>query len=89
MITAYASVETAVQALKEGAFDYITKPIDPDELSHLVKRAVEQRRLKFENVQLRQKVDQLVTPTHIVGTARRCARCWRWSARSPAPTPRC
>jgi DNA-binding NtrC family response regulator len=67
MITAYASVETAVQALKQGAFDYITKPIDPDELSHLVRRAVEQRRLRFENIQLRQKVDQLVTPTHIVG----------------------
>jgi DNA-binding NtrC family response regulator len=44
-----------------------TKPIDPDELSHLVRRAVEQRRLRFENIQLRQKVDQLVTPTHIVG----------------------
>ncbi|MBU1677845.1 MAG: response regulator, partial [Bacteroidetes bacterium] len=44
MITAYASVETAVQALKEGAFDYITKPFDPDYLSHLVKNAVKQKR---------------------------------------------
>jgi DNA-binding NtrC family response regulator len=60
-------VETAVQALKEGAFDYITKPIDPDELSHVVKRAIEQRRLVSENVQLREKVDQLSTPSHIVG----------------------
>jgi DNA-binding NtrC family response regulator len=67
MITAYASVETAVQALKEGAFDYIVKPIDPDELSHLVRRAVEQRRLAAENVQLRQQVEQLVTPAEIVG----------------------
>jgi DNA-binding NtrC family response regulator len=67
MITAYASVDTAVQALKEGAFDYITKPIDPDELSHLVRRAVEQRRLTAENVQLREKVEQLVTPGEIVG----------------------
>jgi DNA-binding NtrC family response regulator len=67
MITAYASVETAVQALKEGAFDYVTKPIDPDDLSHLVKRAIEQRRLKVENVQLRQKVDRLIAPTPIVG----------------------
>ena len=71
MITAYASVETAVRALKQGAFDYITKPIDPDELSHLVRRAVEQRRLKFENVRLREKVDQLVTPTHIIGDSSR------------------
>ena len=36
IMTGYASVETAVQALKHGAYDYITKPVDPDELSHLV-----------------------------------------------------
>ena len=36
MITAFASVDTAVRALKQGAFDYVTKPIDPDELTHLV-----------------------------------------------------
>jgi DNA-binding NtrC family response regulator len=70
MITAYASVETAVQALKEGAFDYVTKPIDPDELSHLVRRAAEQRRLKSENVQLRHKIEQLSAPSHIVGESR-------------------
>ena len=67
MITAYASVETAVQALKEGAFDYVTKPVDPDELSRLVRRATEKRRLVAENAQLRQKVEQLVTPSAIVG----------------------
>jgi len=49
MITAFASVETAVRALKLGAFDYVTKPIDPDELSHLVTRALDTRRLKEEN----------------------------------------
>ena len=38
MITAFASVDTAVRALKQGAFDYVAKPIDPDELSHLVLR---------------------------------------------------
>ncbi len=38
IITAYASVPSAVQALKNGAFDYVTKPIDPDELSHLIKK---------------------------------------------------
>jgi len=67
MITAYASVETAVQALKEGAFDYITKPIDPDELSHVVRRAIEQRRLRSENVKLRRQVEQLSSPSPIIG----------------------
>jgi len=69
MITAFASVDSAVQALKEGAFDYVTKPIDPDELSHLVRRAVEKRRLQRENAQLRRNVDQLSTPTTIVGAS--------------------
>jgi DNA-binding NtrC family response regulator len=69
MITAYASVETAVLALKRGAFDYITKPIDPDELSHLVKRAIEQRHLKVESVALREKVERLSTPGIIIGSS--------------------
>ncbi len=67
MITAYASVETAVQALKQGAFDYITKPIDPDELSHIVRKALEQRRLRTENLQLRQKIEELSQLGEIVG----------------------
>ncbi|MCC6406295.1 MAG: sigma-54-dependent Fis family transcriptional regulator [Planctomycetes bacterium] len=67
MITAFASVETAVQALKEGAFDYVTKPFDPDELSHLVRRAVERRELKSENRELKKTVEALTLPSHIVG----------------------
>ncbi len=67
MITAFASVETAVKALKQGAFDYITKPIDPDELSHLVKKALERRRLRAENAALREKVDEISKFDVIVG----------------------
>jgi DNA-binding NtrC family response regulator len=67
MITAFASVDTAVRALKQGAFDYVTKPIHPDELSHLVRRALEQRRLREENVQLRETLDEVVAGDKIVG----------------------
>ncbi len=67
MITAFASVETAVRALKQGAFDYVTKPIDPDELTHLVDRALEQQRLKQENVVLRAQIDHMVAVDAIVG----------------------
>ena len=67
MITAFASVDTAVRALKQGAFDYVTKPIDPDELSHLVLRALEQRRLQEENAQLRETIDEMVSVDEIVG----------------------
>ncbi len=67
MLTAFASVETAVKALKQGAFDYVTKPIDPDELSHLVRRALEQRHLKDENVQLKETIEEIATVETIVG----------------------
>src|SRR3989304_3035480 len=52
MITAFASVESAVQALKEGAFDYVTKPVDPDHLSHLVQNALKHKKLTDENARL-------------------------------------
>jgi DNA-binding NtrC family response regulator len=67
IVTAYGSVESAVTALKEGAFDYINKPIDPEELSHLVQRALEQRRLRTENVALKAKLEEISGVPRIVG----------------------
>lgn len=67
IITAYASVESAVQALKEGAFDYVTKPVDPDELSHLIRNAIKQRTLAAENVLLRTKIEELAKAEEIIG----------------------
>src|SRR3989304_5447441 len=67
IITAYASVESAVQALKEGAFDYVTKPVDPDDLSHLVQNALNQRMLAAENILLRTKIEELSKTGDIVG----------------------
>jgi len=67
IITAYAAVDTAIQALKDGAFDYITKPIDPDDLSRLIRNAIEKRRLVTENIQLRQQIDELILPDEVVG----------------------
>jgi DNA-binding NtrC family response regulator len=53
MMTGYASVDTAVAALKNGAYDYITKPLDPDDVSHLVRNAIAHRRSREENERLR------------------------------------
>lgn len=55
LITGYATVESAVEALKGGAFDYIRKPFENDELLHTVKRALEHQRLAHENELLRQQ----------------------------------
>ena len=59
IMTGYASVDTAVQALKHGAYDYITKPVDPDELSHLVAKALEHRRARREVVRLRENLQEV------------------------------
>ena len=67
MITAYATVDTAVETMKEGAYDYLSKPVDPDKLSILIRNAVSQRRLMAENIQLRQKVEELSLQDEIVG----------------------
>ncbi len=67
MMTGYASVETAVRALKHGAFDYITKPFDPDDLSVVVRNALEQHRLKRENRLLRQQLSESYTLTELIG----------------------
>jgi DNA-binding NtrC family response regulator len=57
MITAYSSTKTAVDALKQGAYDYIAKPFDVDELKHVVARALERKRLVEENVALKERAD--------------------------------
>src|SRR5512139_2572554 len=56
MITAFASVETAIAAMKRGAFDYITKPFKNDEVVVVVHNAVERRQLLAENAALRQSL---------------------------------
>jgi DNA-binding NtrC family response regulator len=67
MITAYATVDTAVKSLKEGAYDYVTKPVDPDYLSHLVTNVIKQRQLLSENIQLRERIQELYEVDQIVG----------------------
>ncbi len=59
MMTAFASVETAIQAMKLGAYDYIQKPFNGDEIKLLVDRALEHGRLVKENAALRGMAEQL------------------------------
>ncbi len=67
MMTAFATVETAVQALKDGAFDYVTKPFDPDDLSHLIRNATKQISLMEENEILKEKVVSLENVEDLIG----------------------
>src|ERR1700744_2934358 len=56
MMTGYASVETAIAALKNGAYDYVNKPLDPDEIAHLISKAMAHRHTQQENVRLKETV---------------------------------
>jgi DNA-binding NtrC family response regulator len=69
IMTAFATVDTAVQALKDGAFDYITKPFDPDDLSHLIRNACKQIILSEENELLKEKVVSLENIENLIGNS--------------------
>ncbi len=71
MMTAYGSVETAVEAMKQGAYDYITKPFSMDELLILVKRLMTLRELEDENIYLKQKIEEKYDFSGIVGRSER------------------
>ena len=67
MLTGYASIDTAVKSLKEGAYDYLTKPVDPDYLSHLIEKIIQQKRLFKENVLLKETIQELNLTSQIIG----------------------
>ncbi len=67
MLTAYGTVETAVAALKEGAYDFLTKPIDQDHLFRIVGKALERSRLLQENARLREKAAECACSDLLVG----------------------
>ncbi len=67
IMTAYASVGTAVDALKSGAYDYLTKPLDIDELKILVDKALQFRRLEQENRHLRERIGDQFDFSNIIG----------------------
>ncbi|MCJ7612415.1 MAG: sigma-54 dependent transcriptional regulator, partial [Candidatus Aminicenantes bacterium] len=70
MITAYGTIKQAVEALKAGAFDYIMKPFDVDELKIIAANALEKRRLKQENVQLKKELEERNSFGPLVGKSK-------------------
>ncbi|MFT5469198.1 MAG: two-component system response regulator AtoC [Verrucomicrobiales bacterium] len=69
MMTAYGSVDTAVEAMKRGAYEYVTKPLNIDELEILIKRALRSQHLEKEVVQLKQQVETRFSVSNIIGKA--------------------
>ena len=67
MITAYGSVDTAVEAMKGGANDYLMKPFDPDQLSLLTEKLMQQKKLLDENIFLREQMAEAIRFENLVG----------------------
>ena len=74
IITGYGSIENAVQAIKEGAYDYLTKPIIDDELLLSVERAVKQQSLMSENISLKSQLEQKYSLDNIISQDYKMAR---------------
>jgi DNA-binding NtrC family response regulator len=85
IMTAFATVDTAVKALKDGAYDYVTKPFDPDDLSHLISNASKQILLREENQMLRDRVVSLENVEDIIGNSASMQNVFR-EVESVAPT---
>ncbi|OGB78351.1 MAG: Fis family transcriptional regulator [Burkholderiales bacterium RIFOXYC12_FULL_60_6] len=69
MMTGLSEIQTAVKAMKLGAFDYLSKPFDPDELKHVVDRALERRQLQQENRSLKTEVSSKYRFENIIGSS--------------------
>ena len=69
MMTAYGSVDTAVEAMKHGAYDFITKPLNIDRLEILINRALRSREAESENKELRQQVEQRFGLESLIGNS--------------------
>ena len=69
MMTAYGNVETAVEAMRRGAFDFLTKPVSLEKLEILIKRALQSRQIEAENVVLHERLDKKYSFDGIVGNS--------------------
>ncbi len=69
LLTAFGAVKSAVEALRAGAYDYLTKPADFDEVLAVVERALRYRALRVEAASLRRRLDEKLAPDNIVGTS--------------------
>jgi DNA-binding NtrC family response regulator len=85
MITGLSQIETAVKSMKLGAFDYLPKPFEPDELKLVVGRALERRRLLWENLNLKTEVGAKYRLDNIIGTSPQMQSVFRLVAKC-APT---
>ncbi len=77
MMSAYGTIDTAIEAMKAGAYDYISKPFKQDEILLTLRKAEERERLKRENLRLREEVEREYSFANMIGKSEkiRTTRC--------------
>jgi two-component system, NtrC family, response regulator PilR len=87
MISAYATTETAVEAMNDGAYDYVPKPFDNDELKLAIATALERKTLAVDRQVIEDELKNTVHFGASWAAARACSTSTRWCARWPKPAP--
>ncbi|HSF15056.1 MAG TPA: sigma-54 dependent transcriptional regulator [Vicinamibacteria bacterium] len=82
VVTGHAEVDNAVEAMREGAFDYLQKPVNRDELKLVVKRALEMRKLKHENRELRKAVSERLQFEKMIGVSKAMQKVFETATQS-------
>lgn len=77
ILTGFGTIETAVEAIKKGAFDYLTKPLRGDQIIHSAQKALEIKRLKSENLLLQSKIKEYHTLDRIIGRSKKMQSVFR------------
>lgn len=77
IMTGYGSIETAVTAMKNGAFDYVTKPFNPEEILLTINRALEMKKLEGENILLKSQLKQKYKFDNIIGSSEAMQKVFR------------
>ena len=85
ILTAYGTIETAVNAMRQGAYDFITKPVNLDELDMLIKRALSTRKMERENVLLKEQLNKRYGFENIIGNTHEIKQMFE-TIRTVAPT---
>jgi len=88
-MTSYSSVESAIEALRNGAVDYIIKPFNNDDFLHAVARALSERRIRRENALLKRSLRKAYADRRIIGESAASSACTTWCARWRRRTPTC
>ena len=89
IMTGYGTIESALEATRKGAFDYITKPFRKERILHVIEQALNWQRLQKENIYLRQKLEEKSSFPTLVGSTLAMRSCMMRYARWPKLQPRC